>query len=118
MNVISINNKNIYDIINNNTCIEEDNIIVDSLNLSNRLFLIYNNYLKSSTSFKIFFSTDGFTQLEATLNSFKIKKKCHKCVAYFKQNDFIKSCYICFNLFHLKCADDIKSIKKWSCGCQ
>ena len=59
--------------------VEEENLIIDDLQLSNKSYYEYNKFLKNSSNFSAFFSEDGLKQLEASLIAFKVKNIFKYC---------------------------------------
>lgn len=105
-------------VIKKNRLVDEEHIVVDHRKVSDRSFFLYQQYLKSSTEFKSFFTSDGLDQLESTLNSYKIHKTCAKCDTIFSAKDPIKVCGECFSLYNLSCAGvsgNLLLSKKFTC---
>ena len=95
-------------------------MMVYNLQLSEKSFWLYNQFLKTSTIFPTFFTSDAVQQLESVTKSYKTTKTCPQCKIIFKPKDSIKICMICYELFHFSCSGLTEnSSKKCTCfSCQ
>lgn len=116
--VILVNNEKALDYLTNDLTINEtDIIVVNNNNISKEMYYIYNQFLR--IAIKKYLNEDAYTQLLSLLNSYKLSRKCIKCKNNLLNDDKIKICQNCHEIFHVSCLDHksnlIKSTKQWTC---
>ena len=111
---IVLDKSRISDIIAGKYIVEEDNIIIDSNLISLKTNFLNNQFLKSSSNFKILFSDDSVLLLKDIFNDFKVRQNCPECNITIEIRETLKICSNCYKTFHVKFLnEDSHSAKKW-----
>jgi len=112
---ILVDKSKALDILNKKLLVEEEFLIVSGL-LNEKVNYEYNQFLKSATNFTNMFTVDAYKQVEEIFKSYKISKTCFKCSIILNQKDSVKTCSKCYKLFHFSCTNlKTTSTKKWTC---
>ncbi len=105
------------DVINKKLLVDEGDLIVNGLLLSDRSYYEYIQFLKSSSNLYSYFTQDGITQFEETVKSYRVQKTCASCKIVFNQKDSVKICSSCFKMTHYSCSGlTTNTSKKWTCA--
>ena len=97
-------------IVNKEELVAEEDLVICSM--TGRSLFLYNQYFKSSIKFKTVFTQDGYFMFETLINSFKTNNKCFGCSKDLILKDNLKTCSVCYKLFHFLCLREEKILRK------